>query len=123
MSIKGIDGVLSLVSLQEENLPLPLLKIVVLLYLSVSVQSHSPLRESQRTRPYRLVELVGRWPMVDIFVVVLSAALLQVGALATMEPGVGAIAFTSVVLLSTLVAMCFDPRLIWDHEEARDDIT
>ncbi len=95
----------------------PLLKIVVLLYLLLSVQRDSHLRQAQRTRLYRLVELVGRWSMVDIFVVALLAALVQVGALATIEPGLGAIAFTSVVILTMFAALSFDPRLIWDHQE------
>ncbi len=94
----------------------PLLKIVVLVYLLLSVGRDSRLRQAQRTRLYRLVELVGRWSMVDIFVVSLLAALVQVGALATIEPGVGAIAFTFVVILTMFAAMTFDPRLIWDHQ-------
>jgi paraquat-inducible protein A len=101
----------------------PLLKIVALLYLLLSVQRRSPLRKAQRTRLYRVVELVGRWSMVDIFVVALLAALVQAGALATIEPGVGAIAFTSVVILTMFAALSFDPRLIWDNEEAHGDIT
>ena len=95
----------------------PLLKIIVLIYLLLSVQRRSPFRRTQRTRLYRVVELVGRWSMVDIFVVALLAALVQVGNLATIEPGVGAIAFTSVVILTMFAAMHFDPRLIWDKEE------
>jgi paraquat-inducible protein A len=95
----------------------PLLKIVVLIYLLLSVQRKSRLRTAQRTRLYRLVELVGRWSMVDIFVVALLAALVQAGALATIEPGIGALAFTAVVILSMFAAMSFDPRLIWDNEE------
>lgn len=101
----------------------PLLKIVALLYLLLSVQRRSPLRKAQRTRLYRVIELVGRWSMVDIFVVALLAALVQAGALATIEPGVGAIAFTSVVILTMFAALSFDPRLIWDNEEAHGDIT
>ena len=93
----------------------PLLKIVALLYLLLSVQRRSPLRKAQRSRLYRVVELVGRWSMVDIFVVALLAALVQAGALATIEPGVGAIAFTSVVILTMFAALSFDPRLIWDN--------
>jgi len=75
-----------------------------------------PLDRHKRTRLYRLVEAVGRWSMVDVFVVALLAALVQVGALATIQPGVGAIAFTSVVVLTMLAAMCFDPRFIWDSQ-------
>jgi paraquat-inducible protein A len=101
----------------------PLLKIVALVYLLSSVQRRSPMRRTQRARLYRLIELVGRWSMVDIFVVALLAALVQVGAIATIEPGVGAIAFTAVVILSMLAALSFDPRLIWDHEEEQRHAT
>ena len=93
----------------------PLLKMLVLIYLLSSVQRRSPLRKQQRTRLYRLTELVGRWSMVDVFVVALLVALVQVGNLAAIEPGIGAIAFASVVILTMLAAMSFDPRLIWDH--------
>jgi paraquat-inducible protein A len=93
----------------------PLLKILALLYLLISVQRRSPLRKAQRTRLYRVTELVGRWSMVDVFVVALMAALVQVGALATIEPGGGALAFATVVILTMLAAMSFDARLIWDQ--------
>ena len=93
----------------------PLLKMLALAYLLISVQRRSHLRKQQRTRLYRIVELVGRWSMVDIFVVALLAALVNVGAIATIEPGVGAIAFTSVVILTIFAATSFDPRLIWDQ--------
>ena len=94
----------------------PLLKMIALVYLLLSVQRRSPLRKQQRIRLYRLVELVGRWSMVDIFVVALLAALVNVGALATIEPGTGAIAFTAVVILTIFSAMSFDSRLIWDNQ-------
>lgn len=93
----------------------PLLKMVALTYLLISVQRKSAVRKKQRTSLYRITELVGRWSMVDIFVVALLVALVQVGALATIEPGIGAIAFASVVILTILAAMSFDPRLIWDN--------
>jgi paraquat-inducible protein A len=93
----------------------PLLKMLALVYLLISVQRRSHLRKQQRTRLYRIVELVGRWSMVDIFVVALLAALVNVGAIATIEPGVGAIAFTTVVILTIFAATSFDPRRIWDH--------
>ncbi len=96
----------------------PLVKIVALTYLLLTVQRRSPLRRAQRTRLYRLIEMIGRWSMVDIFVVALLAALVHAGALATILPGPGALAFTAVVILSMLAALSFDPRLIWDHEES-----
>ncbi len=101
----------------------PLLKMVALLYLLITVQKKSHLRNQQRTRLYRIVELVGRWSMVDIFVVALLAALVNVGAVATIEPGPGAIAFTSVVILTIFAAQSFDPRLIWDYPGDINDST
>jgi paraquat-inducible protein A len=95
----------------------PLFKILLLLYLLVSVQWRLASGQAARTRLYRLVELVGRWSMVDVFVVALLASLVQAGSLATIEPGIGAMAFTVVVILSMFAAMTFDPRLIWDNEE------
>ncbi|MFQ5645139.1 MAG: paraquat-inducible protein A [Thiogranum sp.] len=94
----------------------PLLKMLALLYLLLTVQKKSHRRKQQRTRLYRIVELVGRWSMVDIFVVALLAALVNVGAVATIEPGAGAIAFSAVVILTMFAAMNFDPRLIWDYQ-------
>jgi paraquat-inducible protein A len=101
----------------------PLLKMIALTYLLLSVQRRSPLRKNQRTRLYRITELVGRWSMVDVFVVALLAALVQVGNLATIEPAAGAVAFASVVILTMLAAMAFDPRLIWDNHGVRDGNT
>ena len=93
----------------------PLLKMIALTYLLLSVQRKSQLRKNQRIRLYRITELVGRWSMVDVFVVALMAALVQVGDLATIEPATGAVAFACVVILTMLAAMAFDPRLIWDN--------
>jgi paraquat-inducible protein A len=101
----------------------PLLKMLALIYLLLSVQRRSPLRRNQRTRLYRLTELVGRWSMVDVFVVALLVALVQVGNLATIEPAAGAVAFASVVILTMLAAMAFDPRLIWDNHGVHDGKT
>ncbi len=93
----------------------PLVKMLALLYLLITVQRKSNLHNMQRTRIYRIVELIGRWSMVDIFVVALLAALVNVGTVATIEPGAGAIAFTAVVILTIFAAQSFDPRLIWDN--------
>ena len=101
----------------------PMLKMIALTYLLLSVQRKSPLRKNQRTRLYRITELVGRWSMVDVFVVALMAALVQVGELATIQPAMGAVAFASVVILTMLAAMAFDPRLIWDNHGVHDGNT
>ncbi len=99
----------------------PLLKMIVLVYLLLSVHRKSQLRRRERTRLYRVTELVGRWSMLDVFVVALLAALVHLGVLADITPGPAARAFAAVVILTMLSAMSFDPRLIWDHESDADD--
>ncbi len=96
----------------------PLLKMMALVYLLISVQRRSRIRHRERTVLYRVTELIGRWSMVDVFVVAVLAALVQMGNLATIYPGPGASAFAAVVVLTMLAAQSFDPRLIWDHQES-----
>lgn len=93
----------------------PMLKLAVLILLAWSAQRRSRWRPQQRTLLYRLVELIGRWSMLDIFVVTLTVALVRFQTLAVITAGPGALAFGSVVVLTMLASMQFDPRLIWDH--------
>jgi paraquat-inducible protein A len=99
------------------SIMVPMLKMIALVLLLVSVQMHSRWQLVQRTRLYRLVEFVGRWSMLDIYVVAIMVALVQLKALASIQPGPGAIAFGAVVVLTMFAAMAFDPRLIWDPVE------
>ena len=99
------------------SIMVPMLKMIALVLLLVTVQRRSRWQVAQRARLYRLVELVGRWSMLDIYVVAVIVALVQLKALATITPGAGAIAFGSVVVLTMFAAMTFDPRLIWDATE------
>jgi paraquat-inducible protein A len=97
----------------------PLMKIAILLFLLVSVHRRSHWRPVERTRLYRLTEAIGRWSMVDIYVVTILVALVKLGNLASIEAGAGAVFFGAVVVLTMLAAESFDPRLIWDESEAR----
>jgi len=99
----------------------PLLKILSLLLLLLTVQWRSCWAPRQRTRLYRLLEVVGPWSMLDIYVVGLLVALVQLQSLATIKAGPAAIAFGAVVVLTMLSAMHFDPRLIWDSIEDDDE--
>ncbi|MEO5342562.1 MAG: paraquat-inducible protein A [Gammaproteobacteria bacterium SHHR-1] len=93
----------------------PVLKLIILAYLLLSVQRASLARPRDRTRLFRLTEFVGRWSMVDIFVVGILVALVQLGEVARIEAGMGASFFAAVVVLTMLAAEAFDPRLIWDR--------
>lgn len=93
----------------------PLFKMFTIAWLCWSVRSGNTEHSHGRTRLYRLTEFIGRWSMVDVFVVAILAALIRMGKLMSVYPGEAAIAFAGVVILTMLSAMCFDPRLIWDQ--------
>jgi len=95
----------------------PFMKFIILIYLLLTVQFKSIKRPSDRTRLYRLTEAVGRWSMVDIYVVTILIALVKLGVLANIEAGPAAIYFASVVVITMIAAESFDPRLIWDALE------
>jgi paraquat-inducible protein A len=99
------------------SIMVPMLKIMALVFLLVSVKMRSAWQPMQRTRLYRLIELVGRWSMLDIFVVAFLVALVQLRALATIKAGPAAACFGAVVVLTICATMSFDPRLIWDPLE------
>ncbi len=93
----------------------PLFKLLVLTLLLVSIRRGSGWGMQHRIQLYRLVELVGRWSMLDIFVMTLLAALVQIQSMAVVKAGNAAIAFGAVVVLTMFAAMEFDPRLMWDR--------
>lgn len=99
------------------SVTVPVLKLFVLTYLLLSVRFKSRWRPKERTVLYRITESVGRWSMIDIFVIAILVALVKLGALATIEAGAGAVAFGGVVVITMFAAMSFDPRLIWDAQE------
>ncbi|MEI7533210.1 MAG: paraquat-inducible protein A [Verrucomicrobiae bacterium] len=97
---------------------IPSAKILALLYLVISVKRGSIKNNSQRVRMYRMVEIVGRWSMVDVFVDTFTVALIQLQPLMSVEPGPGLLFFAAVVVLTMLAVESFDPRLIWDSANA-----
>lgn len=103
------------------SVTVPVLKLIGLFSLLISVQRRSRWRLRDRTVLYRIVEAVGRWSMIDIFMLSILVALVRLGAIATVEPGVGAVSFAAVVVLTMFAAMSFDPRLLWDAGGANRD--
>ncbi|EJK99983.1 paraquat-inducible protein A [Pseudomonas chlororaphis] len=99
----------------------PTFKLVGIALLLFSVQRHQPLSARQRIWMYRFIEFIGRWSMLDIFVIAILVAVVNFGRLASIEANLGAVAFASVVILTMLAAVTFDPRLIWDNTESDDD--
>lgn len=98
---------------------IPLLKLVILALLlsAVHLQASKKIHLSPKhcSIMYRVVEFIGRWSMIDVFVVAMLAALIQIQSLATILAGTGAVAFGAVVVLTMLASLSFDPRIIWDN--------
>lgn len=92
----------------------PLAKLLALTFLVITVQRRSAWEPLARTKLYRMVEFIGKWSMLDVYVVALLATLVNFSSLAAIRAGPGAIAFGAVVVLTIFAAMSFDPRFIWD---------
>ena len=101
------------------SIMIPSAKILALLYLVVTVKRGSIRNNGQRVRLYRMVEIIGRWSMVDVFVDTFTVALIQLQPLMSVEPGPGLVFFAAVVVLTMLAVESFDPRLIWDSASSR----
>ena len=102
------------------SIVIPVAKLLSLTYLLVSVHRRSRWAPRERTKLYRVLEFVGRWSMIDVYVAAMLTALVQFGNLMTINVGTGAIAFGAVVVLTMFAAESFDPRLIWDSVDSKD---
>ena len=96
------------------SIMVPLLKLLSLTFMLITTHRRSAWRLHDRTRLFRLIDFIGRWSMIDVFMLSTLVGLVQAGVIASIEPGTGAICFGSVVVLTMLAAACFDPRLMWD---------
>lgn len=105
------------------SIVVPLLKIGGLAYLLAAIQLGIPSRRRSLHRLYRLVEGIGRWSMIDMFVASILVALVRMGQIATIIPGPAATCFAAVVVLTMFAARSFDPRLIWDAAPAPEPDT
>lgn len=96
------------------SVAVPVAKLIILSWLNYSVQRAHQHAQLQRIKWYRVTEFVGRWSMVDVFVVAILVSLIQLGNTMSIYPGPAALAFSAVVILTMLAAMSFDSRLIWN---------
>lgn len=102
------------------SITVPLAKLTSLTGLLISVQRRSRWRPRERAKLYRVVEKIGRWSMLDVFVLTLLIALVQLGNVMTIEVGRAGTYFASVVVLTIFAAKSFDPRLVWDAMEEEE---
>ena len=101
------------------SIAVPVLKIAVLALLAWTADHAPAWRRLERAKLYRLIEAVGHWSMLDVYVVVLLSATIRFGAVANVEAGPALLAFASVVVLTMLATFAFDPRLIWRGDAPR----
>jgi paraquat-inducible protein A len=104
------------------SIAVPMLKMIGLTLMLVSVQTGHARWLRDRTRLYYVIHWIGRWSMIDIFMEALLGALVQFGGIVTIEPGIGAVAFCAVVILTIFAAETFDPRIMWDAAEEQTNI-
>ena len=102
------------------SIMVPMLKFLVMSTLLLSAQRGSNWARRQRAMLYRLVEFIGYWSMLDVFVVALLTALVQFGFFSEVEPLPGVVYFGLTVILTMLASQSFDPRLIWDCQDEDD---
>ena len=96
----------------------PLLKLLGLFFL---VAVRGPRWQKLRTRIYKIIEKIGPWAMLDVFMLAIMVAVIRFGRFATVVPGPGIVAFTAVVVLTLLASATFEPRLIWKGEDIECD--
>ena len=101
------------------SMMVPVGKLMAMFYLVWTVKRRSPVSARQRTTMYQITEFVGKWSMVDVFVVAILVALVHLGGLLSIRPGIAALSFAGVVIVTMLAAESFDPRLIWDEMEEK----
>ncbi|MFK2876801.1 paraquat-inducible protein A [Rhodanobacter hydrolyticus] len=117
--VKGSPGLAVIVFCA--SIMVPMLKFLALSTLLITCRRGSNWARRQRAQLYRLVELIGYWSMLDVFVVALLTALVRFGYFSLVEPLPGVVFFGLTVVLTMFASMCFDPRLIWDGKEDSDD--
>jgi len=99
------------------SIVIPVLKLIGISFLVATVRFRWSGSRVAATRVHHIVEIVGRWSMIDVFTIALLVALVQLGLLASVEAGDGALYFALVVVLTMLASQTFDPRLLWDTEK------
>lgn len=98
------------------SIMVPTLKMIAIAWLCWDAKGHGK-RDSERMHLiYEVVEFVGRWSMIDVFVIAVLSALVRMGGLMNIYPAMGALMFALVVIMTMFSAMTFDPRLSWDRE-------
>lgn len=99
------------------SIVIPASKFLAIAYLALGIDRPSRITTHRRHQIYEVVEFVGRWSMIDVFVVAILTALVQLGSAASIHPGIASVSFALSVAFTMLSAQSFDARLIWDADK------
>lgn len=119
--VYGSPGIALIILLA--SIGIPVAKFLCIAYLAWSVTRPATVSASSRNRMYHVVEYIGRWSMIDVFVVAILASLVQFNAVANITPGPASLAFALSVIFTMLSAQSFDSRRIWDAIEPSEPRT
>ena len=97
------------------SIGIPVAKFLSIAFLAMSISHRAIMSPASRHRLYHIVEYIGRWSMIDVFVVAILSSLVQFSAVATITPGPASLAFALSVVFTMISAQSFDSRLIWDN--------
>jgi len=103
------------------SVAVPILKLLGIMLLLFTIHFKWSLSKTECTVLYRIIEVIGAWSMLDLFMISILVTLVDLGSVAQISAGPGATAFATVVVLTMFAAMSFDPRLIWDLQEESND--
>ncbi len=100
---------------------IPISKFLAIAFLAISVQRPSSVSHHQRQLLYEVVDYIGRWSMIDIFVVAILSSLVQLKVLVSIYPGLASLFFALSVIFTMISAQAFDSRLIWDTARRQEE--
>jgi len=103
------------------SIMIPLLKLLGLFYLVITTKMGFERAQLERTRIYRIIDVIGPWAMLDVFLLAILVSLVKLGRIATVTPGPGLLAFALVVVFTILASTSFEPRMIWEMPKRRDE--
>ncbi len=101
------------------SLLIPFIKLVGLIVLMIAARRGPSPYAKPLTRLYAVLDFIGRWSMLDVFLVAFLTSAVQFGALSTVQPGIGIVAFAASVVLTILATHAFDPRTLWHQPQPR----
>jgi len=99
------------------SIVIPFCKLLGLFYLTATAKLGSDARRRERTLIFKFIDAIGPWAMLDVFLLAILVALVRLQQLASVYPGPGLLPFASVVVLTILATLSFDPKLIWEAEK------